>query len=143
MGRKIKIGDTFRYRGRERTVMKRIKGVEIKRRPNMQSDNVFIGYHRKPCKYELDDGSIVTSQTIHNSIANALGNTVTTKKDNYDYSKPFHAQELGDEWDHYAWSADDPCPFCNKKEYISRLVDSGYPMHIVQKHVRFLNKKYM
>jgi len=25
----------------------------------------------------------------------------------YDYSKPADAQDLGDEWDDYAWSADD------------------------------------
>lgn len=25
----------------------------------------------------------------------------------YDFSKPYEAQGLGDEWDHYPWSADD------------------------------------
>lgn len=25
----------------------------------------------------------------------------------YDYNKPFWAQELGEEWDDYAWCADD------------------------------------
>lgn len=29
------------------------------------------------------------------------------RKENYDFSKPSQAQDLGDEWDHYAWSADD------------------------------------
>ena len=29
------------------------------------------------------------------------------KKSNYDFSKPFQAQDLGSEWDDYAWSADD------------------------------------
>lgn len=29
------------------------------------------------------------------------------KKKPYDFSKPYIAQDLGDEWDDYAWSADD------------------------------------
>lgn len=29
------------------------------------------------------------------------------KTSNYDYSKPYQAQELGEEWDNYAWGADD------------------------------------
>ncbi|MEA1848991.1 hypothetical protein U9K52_08725 [Chryseobacterium sp. MHB01] len=28
-------------------------------------------------------------------------------KQGYNYNKPFWAQELPDEWDDYAWSADD------------------------------------
>lgn len=28
-------------------------------------------------------------------------------KRNYDFDKPYHAQDLGDEWSDYAWSADD------------------------------------
>lgn len=31
----------------------------------------------------------------------------SAKSDNYDFSKPYQAQELGDEWSDYAWSADD------------------------------------
>lgn len=29
------------------------------------------------------------------------------KGSNYDFSKPYQAQDLGDEWSDYAWSADD------------------------------------
>ncbi len=29
------------------------------------------------------------------------------KTHNYDFSKPYIAQDLGDEWSDYAWSADD------------------------------------
>jgi len=29
------------------------------------------------------------------------------RKSNYNFSKPHQAQNLGDEWDHYAWGADD------------------------------------
>lgn len=29
------------------------------------------------------------------------------KPKSYDFSKPYQAQDLGDEWDDYAWSADD------------------------------------
>ena len=29
------------------------------------------------------------------------------RKVNYDFSKPSEAQDLGEEWDDYAWSADD------------------------------------
>lgn len=28
-------------------------------------------------------------------------------KPSYDFSKPSQAQDLGDEWEHYAWSSDD------------------------------------
>jgi hypothetical protein len=31
----------------------------------------------------------------------------TNHKKSYDFSKPSQAQDLGDEWDHYAWTADD------------------------------------
>lgn len=29
------------------------------------------------------------------------------QKSDYNFNRPFHAQELGDEWDDYVWSADD------------------------------------
>lgn len=28
-------------------------------------------------------------------------------KQNYDFNKPYQAQDLGDEWSDYAWTADD------------------------------------
>lgn len=31
----------------------------------------------------------------------------TMHKQGYDFSKPYQAQDLGDEWSDYAWSADD------------------------------------
>ena len=41
----------------------------------------------------------VTNKVIHRNQLN--------KNKTYDFSKPYQAQDLGDEWDDYAWSADD------------------------------------
>jgi hypothetical protein len=34
-------------------------------------------------------------------------NNKLSKKSNYNFDKPYQAQELGDEWDHYCWGAND------------------------------------
>ena len=110
MAKKIKVGDKFFYKKEERTIMKRIKGDELKRKPNMQSGVLFTGYHRKPCKYLLDDGVELTGNEIVKAKMISEGKQVINKKRpklNWDFSKPGIAQELGDEWDHYAWSGDD------------------------------------
>lgn len=39
-----------------------------------------------------------------NKLCKKTGNEKTTK---YDFQKPSQAQDFGDEWEEYAWSADD------------------------------------
>lgn len=37
---------------------------------------------------------------------------------------------------------EDPCPFCNKEEYVQRLRDSEFPEDGIEKHINYLNEKY-
>lgn len=98
MSKKYKIGDTVFFNGNNLKIIEIIKGDIDYRKPNKQNGVLFTGYHRKPKKYKLENGVLV------------LGKTLKAKKNNssnYDFNKPFFAQNLGDEWDDYCWSADD------------------------------------
>jgi len=37
---------------------------------------------------------------------------------------------------------DDPCPFCNKEEYIEWCVDEDFTREMAEKHIEYLNKKH-
>jgi len=39
--------------------------------------------------------------------ADKLSKKTGNKSKNYNFNKPYQAQDLGDEWSDYAWSADD------------------------------------
>ena len=98
MSKKYKIGDTVFFNGKDLKIIEIVKGDIDYKKPNKQNGVLFTGYHRKPKKYKLENGVLV------------LGKTLKAKKNkssNYDFNKPFFAQNLGDEWDDYCWSADD------------------------------------
>ena len=100
MSKGYKLGVVVKYKGKSCTITEVIKGDLNLKKPCMQSGIVFTGYHRKPRRYRLDTGQIVTGKQLQNSKRES-------EKSTYDFNKPMFAQDLGDEWDDYAWTADD------------------------------------
>lgn len=56
---------------------------------------------------EKATGKFFIKGTTTEVSSNKLSRKSENKKSNYDFNKPFQAQELGDEWSDYAWSAND------------------------------------
>lgn len=101
MAKRFKVGTEVYYKGKKQTIIKSIVGEQMMNKPVFQN-GVHTGYHRKPRKFELDNGVVVIGKYL------SLDNNRKTKvKSNWDFSKPMDAQDLGDEWDDYAWTADD------------------------------------
>ena len=48
-----------------------------------------------------------TDQELERNQVRIRYNSHQHYKKDYDFNKPSFAQELGDEWDYYAWTADD------------------------------------
>lgn len=96
---KFKKGMEVFFKGKKQIIVEIIKGEIDYKKPNKQNGVLFTGYHRKPRKYKLDNGLEVLGENLK---INAV-----KKESDYDFSKPFFAQDLGDEWDDYCWSADD------------------------------------
>ena len=61
--------------------------------------------------FELSKEKISGKLFIKNTNIEVAANKVTRKGANskgvYDFNKPYQAQDLGDEWDDYAWSGND------------------------------------
>jgi len=72
-----------------------------------------VHYDDNGKKHEVSKEKGENKYYIKNTEIEVTGKTTFPKghdkhySNNYDYSKPFDAQNLGDEWDDYAWSGDD------------------------------------
>ena len=42
----------------------------------------------------------------------------------------------------YTAGGDDPCPFCNKEEYIEWICDEDFTKEDAEKHIEYLKNKY-
>jgi hypothetical protein len=56
---------------------------------------------------EKNTGKFFIKGTETEIPSNKLSRKDGNHKSNYDFNKPFQAQDLGDEWDDYAWGAND------------------------------------
>ena len=70
-----------------------------------------VHFDKNGVKHEVSREIGTDKMFIKNTNIEVTGK-VTSRKNNsvpkgYDFSKPFMAQDLGDEWDDYAWSGDD------------------------------------
>ena len=97
--KKFKVGDEVLFNGKTQKISSIIQGEIDYKKPNMQNGVLFSGYHRKPKKYKLDNGIEVYGKTLKKQ--------ETNKSDGYNFNRPFWAQDLGDEWDDYVFTADD------------------------------------
>jgi hypothetical protein len=59
----VKVNQTYIYKGKNVTVLKRIKGRETSQR-NMQSGELFTGFKRMQKKFELSNGEIVFAKHL-------------------------------------------------------------------------------
>lgn len=60
-----------------------------------------VSRNKKTDKLYIKNTDIeVTGKVMHK-------NQLKSKGENYDFSKPFQAQDLGSEWECYAWGGDD------------------------------------
>lgn len=87
---KNKVGDLVIFNGLQDQIIEIITGEIDCKKP------------RKPCKYKLKSGAVVFGKTLKKH-AKKDGD----KNTDYNFNRPFWAQDLGDEWDDYCWSADD------------------------------------
>ena len=105
------IGKTVTWKKEERKIVGIEKGGETKK-PIYQNGVLFTGFERKAKRYVLDNGDKVTGQQLINHLQTLKHNEKRKnesqkKVSGYDFNRPFWAQNLGDEWDDYAWGADD------------------------------------
>ena len=95
----FKVGNIVFFNGSECEIVEIIKGEFDYKKPNMQNGVLQTGYRRKPQKYKLSNGAVVFGKTLKRHRENV--------NRDYNFNRPMWAQDLGDEWDDYAWTADD------------------------------------
>lgn len=105
------IGKIVTWKKEERKIIGIEKGEKIKK-PIYQNGVLFTGFESKAKRYVLDNGDKVTGQQLINYLQSLKRNEKRKnesqkKGSGYDFNRPFWAQDLGDEWDDYAWGADD------------------------------------
>ena len=98
--KKFKIGDEVLFNGKTQKISSIIKGEIDYKKPNMQNGVLLNGYHKKPQKYVLDNGVIILGKTLKK-------HQIKEQVKGYNFKRPFWAQDLGDEWDDYCFTADD------------------------------------
>lgn len=94
------VGSSVIFNGCVCQIIEIIKGEIDYKKPNKQNGVLLTGYHRKPQKYKLSNGAVVFGKTLKR-------HQKTENNNNYNFERPMWAQDLGDEWDDYAWGADD------------------------------------
>ena len=105
------IGKIVTWKKEERKIIGIEKGEKTKK-PIYQNGVLFNGFESEAKRYVLDNGDKVTGKQLINYLQTLnhnekRKNESKKKVGGYNFNRPFWAQDLGDEWEDYAWEADD------------------------------------